>query len=137
MCWKKKLTELENRTTDFSSLATKTALIAVENKISDVSILVKKKIWHKNQWAWKEHTDYDHDKNITNPEFNTVAADFFNSRLAEANLIQRHILMLNTHVLMEKLHSIRRTCWQWVAKDKNFLFKVFHWRKSFWRRLYT
>ena len=43
-------------------------------------------------------------------EFNTVAADFFNSRLAEANLIQRHILMLNTHVLMEKLRSIRRTC---------------------------
>ena len=45
-----KLTELENKITDVSSLATKTALTAVENKIPDVSSLVKKnKLWHKNQ----------------------------------------------------------------------------------------
>ena len=47
---------------------------------------------------------------MTNSEFNNFAPDVFNSRLAQANLIQRHILMLNTHVLMEKLRSIRRTC---------------------------
>ena len=35
----KKLTELENRTPDVSSLATKTALTAVKNKIPEVSSL--------------------------------------------------------------------------------------------------
>ena len=40
---KKKLTELENKIPDVSSLATKTALTAVENKIPDISKLVKKK----------------------------------------------------------------------------------------------
>ena len=39
---KAKLTELENKIPDISSLATKTALTAVENKIPDVSSLVKK-----------------------------------------------------------------------------------------------
>ena len=39
---KTKLTELENKIPDASSLATKTALTAVENKILDVSSLVKK-----------------------------------------------------------------------------------------------
>ena len=38
-----KLTELENKIPDVSSLATKTALTAVENKIPDVSNFVKKK----------------------------------------------------------------------------------------------
>ena len=40
---KTKLTELENKIPDVSSLATKTALTAVENKIPSVSSLVKKK----------------------------------------------------------------------------------------------
>ena len=39
---KAKLTELENKIPDISSLATKTALTTVENKIPDVSNLVKK-----------------------------------------------------------------------------------------------
>ena len=39
---KSKLTELENKIPDISSLATKTALTAVENKIPDVSSLDKK-----------------------------------------------------------------------------------------------
>ena len=37
-----KLTELENKIPDISSLATKTALTPVENKIPDVSNLVNK-----------------------------------------------------------------------------------------------
>ena len=37
-----KLTELENKIPDVSSLATKTALTAVENKIPSVNDLVKK-----------------------------------------------------------------------------------------------
>ena len=39
---KTKLTELENKIPDVSSLATKTALKAVENKIPSVSSLIKK-----------------------------------------------------------------------------------------------
>ena len=39
---KAKLTELENKIPDLSSLATKTALTAVENKIPSFSNLVKK-----------------------------------------------------------------------------------------------
>ena len=41
---KAKLTELENKIPDVSSLAIKIALTAVENKIPNVSGLVKKQI---------------------------------------------------------------------------------------------
>ena len=34
-------------------------------------------------------TDHNHDKYITTPEFNTLAADVFNARLAQANLIAK------------------------------------------------
>ena len=43
-----KLTELERKILDFSRLATKTVLTAVENKIPDVSSLVKKINYDKN-----------------------------------------------------------------------------------------
>ena len=39
---RKKLTELQNKIPDISTLATKTALTAVENKVPSVSSLVKK-----------------------------------------------------------------------------------------------
>ena len=34
-------------------------------------------------------TDHNHDKYITTPEFNTLVADVFNARLAQANLIAK------------------------------------------------
>ena len=34
----------------------------------------------------KKLTDHNHDKYITTPEFNTLAADIFNARLAQTNL---------------------------------------------------
>ena len=34
-------------------------------------------------------TDHNHDKYITNPEFNTLAASVFNARLAQANLVTK------------------------------------------------
>ena len=47
---KTKLTDLENIISDISSLATKIALRAVENKIPDACSLVKRnKLSHKNQ----------------------------------------------------------------------------------------
>ena len=44
---KTKLSELENKTPDISSLATKTVLTAVENKAPDVSRSVKKTNYNK------------------------------------------------------------------------------------------
>ena len=44
---KAKLTELENKIPDVSSLATKTALTTVENKMPDVTSLAKKTITQK------------------------------------------------------------------------------------------
>ena len=87
---KTKLTELENKIPDVSSLATKTALTAVENKIPDVSSLVKKTNYDtKISELEKKLTNHNHDKYITTPEFNTLAANVFNVRLAQANLIRK------------------------------------------------
>ena len=80
---KTKLTELENKIPDISNLATKTALTAVENKIPSVSSLVKKTDYDtKISELEKKLTDHNHDKYITTPEFNTLAASVFNTRLA-------------------------------------------------------
>ena len=85
---KAKLTELENKIPDISNLATKTALTAVENKIPNVSNLVKKTDYdNKVTKIEKKLTDHNQDKYITTPEFNTLAADVFNARLALANLV--------------------------------------------------
>ena len=87
---KKKLTELENKIPDVSSLATKTALTAVENKIPSVSSLVKKTDYDtKISELEKKLTDHNHDKYITTPDFNTLTADGFIARLAQANLITK------------------------------------------------
>ena len=37
----------------------------------------------------KKLSDHDHDKYITTPEFNTLAANVFNARLAQADLITK------------------------------------------------
>ena len=37
----------------------------------------------------KKLTDHNHDKYITTPEFNTLAADVFNARLARANFVTK------------------------------------------------
>ena len=72
---------------DVGSLATKTALIAVENKIPCVSSLVKKADYNtKITEIEKKLTDLNHDKYIAPPEFNTLAASAFNVRLPQANL---------------------------------------------------
>ena len=37
----------------------------------------------------KKLTDHNHEKYITTPEFNTLAVDVFNARLAQINLITK------------------------------------------------
>ena len=76
-----KIANVESKTPDVSGLATKAALnnVEIENNLN-------------NQ---------NHDKYITTPEFNTLAADAFNTRLARSNLVKKnpHILMLYCQVL--------------------------------------
>ena len=81
MLKKTKLTELENKIPNVNSLATKFALTAVGNKIPDVSSLVKKTNYDtKISELEKKFNYHNHDKYITTPQFNILAADAFNAR---------------------------------------------------------
>ena len=85
-----KITEIEGKIPDVSSLATKTTSTTIENKIPSVSSLVKKIDYNiKITEIEKKLTDHNHDQYITTQEFNTLAADFFNARLAQANLVTK------------------------------------------------
>ena len=67
---------------DVSKLGTKTALAIVENTIPNISNLVKNTNYGtKTTEIEKKLTDHNHDKYITSPEFNTLAADVFNAKL--------------------------------------------------------
>ena len=109
---KKKLTELENRIPDVSSLARKTALTAVENKIPSVSSLVKKTDYDtKITETEKKLTDHNHDTYITSREFNTLAPDVFNARLAQTNSITKtgfdtKLASLNRKIMANKIKNL-------------------------------
>ena len=81
---------IEGKIPDISNLATKTALTALENKITSVSNLVKKTDYNtKITDVENKLNNHNHDKYITTLEFNTLAADVFIARLAQANLITK------------------------------------------------
>ena len=73
-----KITEIESKIPSISDLATNAALTTAENKIPNISSIIEKKL-----------TDHNHDKYIISPEFNTLAADICNARLAQENLITK------------------------------------------------
>ena len=88
-----KITEIEGKIHVVSSLATKTALTTVGNKIPDVSCRVNKTDDNaKITEIEKKFINHDHDKYITTPEFNTLAADVFNAIF----LIIRHQVLIAT-----------------------------------------
>ena len=86
-----KVTEIEGKIPSISGLATYSALTAVENKIPDVSSLVKKTDYNTRICEIENKVnDHNHDKYITTPEFNTLAADVFKARLAaQTDLIRK------------------------------------------------
>ena len=85
-----KITGLENKIPDISDLAPKTALTAIENKIPSVSNLVKKTDYNtKITDIENKLNNHNHDKYIDTSEFNKLASDVFNARLAQANLITK------------------------------------------------
>ena len=70
-----KVTEIEGKIPDVSSLVTKSALNVVENKIPDVSSLVKKTDYNtKISEIENKVNNNNHDKYSTTPEFNTMEA---------------------------------------------------------------
>ena len=71
-------------------MATTSTLTTVENKMPDVSSLVKKKDYEtKISKIEKKFTDHNHDKYITIPEFKKFTAAIFFARLAESSLTKR------------------------------------------------
>ena len=93
---------------DVSSLATKKALPTVENKIPSVSSLVEKTDYNaKITEIEKKLTDHNHDKYITTPEFNTLAADVFNARLKRANLVAKTDFDNSVSSLNSKIATIK------------------------------
>ena len=106
-----KITELENKIPDISNLATKTAFTNSEKKIPSVSNLVKKTEYNtKFTDIENKLNNHNHYKYITTPEFNTLAADVFNARLAQANLITKTDFDA-------KLSSLNRKITQSKTKD--------------------
>ena len=84
---KKKISLIRKQNSWCNNLATKTALTAVENKITSVSNLVKKSDYKtKVTEIENKVNNHNRDKYITTPEFDTLATDAFNGRLARAKL---------------------------------------------------
>ena len=78
-------------------------------------------------------TDHNHDEYITTPEFNTLAADFFNARLAQANLITKtdfdaKLSSLNRKITSKKTRHLLIE--NELKKPKNIWFRLFHRKKS-------
>ena len=85
-----KITEIEGKIPSIRGLATNAALTAVENKIPNISNLIKKTDYSTKITETKKNlTDHNHDEYVTTPEFNSSAADVFNARLAQTNLITK------------------------------------------------
>ena len=83
-----KVSEIESKIPNITGLATNSALTAVENKIRDVSNLVKETDYDtKILDIEKKIADHDHNKYITTSEFNTLTTENFKARLAQTNLV--------------------------------------------------
>ena len=83
-----KIADIEGKIPDISNLATKTALTTVENKIPNVSNLVKKTDYNtKVTEIENKLNNHNHNKYIATSEFQTLAVDVFNARIARANLV--------------------------------------------------
>ena len=85
-----KISEIESRIPSISGLATNSAQTTFENKIPDVSSLVKKTDYDaKISEIKKKITDHDHDIYITTSEFNNLTVTSFAARQAQANLMKK------------------------------------------------
>ena len=84
-----KITDIESKIPDITNLAIKRAWTTVKNKIP-VSGLVKKTDYTPNVIEIKNKlNNHNHDKCITTPGFNTLAAALLNTRLSRTNLVTK------------------------------------------------
>ena len=119
-------TELEKKIPDASSLTTKTAVTAVENKICNIGSLVEKTDFNtKTSELEKRFTDHNHAKYITTPEFNTLAASVFSARLAQANLITKTDLDAKLSRFNRKITSNKLQLW--LVENELKKLKTFDW----------
>ena len=85
-----KITEIEGQIPDISYLATKTVLTTVENKIPSIIGLVEKTAYNTKITDIENIlSNFNDDKYVATSDFNTLAANVFNARLAQANLITK------------------------------------------------
>ena len=77
-------------------------------KIPNPSNLVKKKTDYNNKVTEieKKITDHNHDKYIDTSKFNTLATNFFNARIAQANLITKTDFGAKLASLLPKIKQI-------------------------------
>ena len=104
-----KITEKEGKVPSISGLDTTTAVTAVENKIPEVSNLVKKTgHYTKINEIEKKIAGYNYDKYITTAEFNKLTAGNFAPRLAQANLATKSDIanFVNKTSFAEKLKNL-------------------------------
>ena len=81
-------------------------MTAVENKIPNVSNLVKKIDYNtKISDVEKKITDHNHDKYITTPDFNRLTTENFKARLAQANLITKRDLDTELKKISDRVTS--------------------------------
>ena len=119
-----KIAEIESKIPSITDLATGSALNAAENKIIDVIRLVKKTDYNRNiNEIEKKITDHNHDKCITTPEFNNLAAVVFTARLAQANLVTKTDFDTKLPSLSKRINS-NKTKHLLVKNELNKLKKI-------------
>ena len=107
-----KITEIEGKILDVCNLARKTALTTVEYTIPDVGNLIEKTDYNtKVTEIENKLNNRNHDKYIDISEFNKLAVDVFNARIAQANFITKtdfdsKLLSLNRKSTSNKTKNI-------------------------------
>ena len=101
-----KMNEVKAEIPNINSLAATITLTTVENKISDISNLVKKADYDTKVNEIEEKiTDHSHGKYITTPEFNRLIAENFEAWLAQANLVTKTYFDEKLKNLNKKVNS--------------------------------
>ena len=101
-----KITEIESKISSITGLATNSVLTAVENKISNASSLVKKTDYNtKISEIESKVNNHNHDKYITTPEFNNLAAGVFTANLAQGSLVTKTDLDTKLQDISERINS--------------------------------
>ena len=86
-------------------------MTALENKIFSINNLVKKTYDTIVTEIEKELADHNHDKYISTTEFNKLATDAVNARIAQANVVKKtdidnKLLDLNRKIVSNKAKDI-------------------------------